>query len=253
MALPKIALPTSKYTLPELGKQISIRPMTGQEFEILLVAKESPNSTDHVDAVYEILDAVVSVKDSDFDSRELSPLDFDFLFTQLIITSYAKNNVDVVYKCNAKHEGKQCGNELRLGINLNEDIDFTPTASETNTEYDILQYKLIVGKPKSSAIINSNASPFDLVKSVLVKLLDTAANTEWNFSGNVVDVSEKEKDEFVRSSIPSTVIQQIVTDIRSCSRMQFNGQIKCRKCGTTHKVKLNGFQDFFGFASPATK
>ena len=252
--LPKIALPTSKFTLPDSKEVVGLRPMTGQEFEILLIAKESKEATDQIDAIYQMLDAV-TVTPADFDSKKLSPMDFDFLFTKLIITSYGKKTVDTAYKCRTPmgDEGKPCGNVLTVSVDLENDIDFELGEFELKTEFDLLQYKIIIDKPNTEHILNTKKDVFDSVKSHINKLVDTTTGQEWKFKGNTPDVPANEADEFVRNSVPSTVIQEIASNIKSYPRMTYTGKIKCKKCGTVHTVHLNGFLDFFGFASPNTK
>lgn len=251
--LPKIALPTSKFTLPDSGEVVGLRPMTGQEFEILLVAKESKEVLDQIDAIYQMLDAV-TVLPEDFDSKQLSPMDFDFLFTKLIITSYGKKTIDSAYRCRTPgKEGKPCDNVISVTVDLENDVDFELGDFELKTEFDLMQYKLVIDKPNTAHILNTQKDVFDSVKSHINKLIDTTTGQEWKFKGKTPDVPSSEADSFVRNSVPSTVIQDIASNIKSYPRMSYTGTVKCKKCGTVHNVRLNGFLDFFGFASPNTK
>jgi hypothetical protein len=252
MGLPKIALPTAKYTLPDAGYDVKMRPMVGQEFEIMLMAKESDDIEDHINAVYDMIDAVVT-HPADFKSSTLSPLDFDFVFTKLIVTSYARSNIDTAFKCKTKDsEGKTCGEVLNISVNLTDEVSFENGEFEFKSEYDLAQYKLVVDKPSTRHILKTKMDVFEAVAVNVSKLVDTTTGQEWNFKGSTPDVTSDERDEFIRGSVPSTIIREIAENIQKSPRMTYESSIKCKSCGTTHKIKLNGFTDFFGYASPHT-
>lgn len=252
MQLPKIALPTSKIVLPDSKHELKVRPMVGQEFEIMLLAKESEDVDQQISAIYELLDSVV-VTPEDFKSSELSPIDFDYIFTQLIVTSYARSNVDTAFKCKQKLEdGKTCNNTINVSIDLNNDVTFTPNDKPFKSDYELGQYRIIIDRPNTSHILKPNTSVFDAVATNISKLVDTSSGQEWNFKGTSPDVTVEDRDKFIKTSIPSMVIKEIAENIQDSPRMEYASTVKCRKCGTVHNIKLRGFIDFFGYASPHT-
>ena len=81
MALPKIEHPTFTATIPSSGDKVSFRPFTVQEEKILLMAKESNDSSETLNSVKQIINNCV-VSDG-FDVNKLATFDIEYLILQL--------------------------------------------------------------------------------------------------------------------------------------------------------------------------
>lgn len=257
--LPKIALPTTRETLPDSGQRFKMRPLTGQEFEILLAAKESKDEDNIIDSTFDVLDSII-IDPPKFDSRNLTPLDFDFTFSKMMISSYGKSNIDIDYLCRnpvtkKSKDGeveKECGNRITLNIDLEKDVTYEALDKNDN-EIDIDGvYKVILGDINATHILHSEKSMFDLAAHTIDRLVDTRTEEEWKFQGPDRDVDEKAALVFAKTSLSSTALKKIGDYFRSYGRMEYQGKIKCKKCGKVHDIKLKGFMDFFTSPSDAT-
>lgn len=257
MALPNIAVPSNRETLPEAGTKIKIRPMVGQEFEILLAAKESTDEETILESTFDVLDSIV-VEPPNFDSRSLSSLDFDFVFTKLMILSSGKSTHDLDYLCKNKveHEsngskGKvQCKGNIRVSIDLEKDVIYEKPDDSVSREVDVDgRYKIILSDVKASDIVRDGTNMFDRTANAIERLVDTKTNEEWKFKGMTPDVSPDEALEFTKKSLSSTALKEIAKYFRSAGNMAYESKHKCPKCGHDHDIKLRGFVDFFTSAS----
>lgn len=257
--LPNIALPTTRETLPESDQLFKMRPLTGQEFEILLAAKESKNEDLIIDSTFDVLDSIV-IDPPNFESRKLTPLDFDFTFSKMMISSYGKSNIDIDFVCKnpvtkKTKDGeieKECGNRITLNVDLEKDVTYEAIDNTDNVVNIDGVYKVILGEVNATHILHSEKSMFDLAAHVIDRLVDTRTEEEWKFQGSDRDVDEKAALAFAKTSLSSTALKKIGDYFRSYGRMQYQGKIKCKKCGKVHDIKLKGFMDFFTSPSDAT-
>lgn len=259
MPLPKIAIPSTRETLPDSGEKIKIRPMVGQEFEILLAAKESKDENTMIESTFDVLDSIVTEPPS-FNARDLSPLDFDFLFTRLMVMSYGKSDHDLEYVCKNMVDGKvknendkpfkkQCGGSIKLSINLDKDVVYEkPEKVENELDVDG-RYKIILSNIRASDFILSGDNMFSSAANIIERLVDTQTDEEWKFQGNSPDVTKEEALDFTKHSLSSTVLKKVGDYINSSGNMTYEGKKKCPKCGHMHTIKLKGFIDFFTSAS----
>lgn len=257
MALPNIAIPSNREKLPDSGANIKIRPMVGQEFEILLAAKESKNEVTIIDSTFDVLDSIVT-EPPNFDSRNLSPLDFDFVFTRLMILSYGKSDHDIEYVCrnmvDVEKDGvtskKKCGGTIKVPLDLDKDVQYDKPETEANREIDVDgRYKVILGDIKAVDTIKADSSMFTRAASVIDRLVDTQTKEEWKFRGTSATVTPEEALVFTKTSLSSTALKEIGDYFSNSGAMTYESKKKCPKCKHMHTIKMKGFIDFFTSAS----
>ena len=79
MALPKINVPKYKMKLPSDGRTVNFRPFLVKEEKILLLATETGEQQDLIDAITNIIKECTDIKDVD----KLSTFDIEFVFLQI--------------------------------------------------------------------------------------------------------------------------------------------------------------------------
>ena len=95
MALPKIDSAIFTATLPSNGKKIKYRPFLVKEEKILMIAQESQEQEQIVDAIKQILNNCIITKNVDIDSWPL--FDVEWMFVKLRAASI-NNVVKLKYK-----------------------------------------------------------------------------------------------------------------------------------------------------------
>ena len=110
MGLPTIAVPTYTLKLPSSGKELSYRPFLVKEEKILLLAMETDDKKNIVQATKDI---VQNCLHDDIDVDTMPAFDLEYVFLQL--RGKAKGEVlELKYKC------PKCEGEIPLNVNLDE-------------------------------------------------------------------------------------------------------------------------------------
>jgi hypothetical protein len=97
MPLPKINTPMFDFVIPSTKKKIKIRPMLVKEEKILLMAKESKENGDILNAIKQVVNNCII--DSDIDIDKLPIFDLEYLFIKIRSISVS-NITKVSYKDN---------------------------------------------------------------------------------------------------------------------------------------------------------
>ena len=88
MALPKLETKTYTLTLPSTGKDIKYRPFLVKEQKILLMAQDSENSSEIVDAMSQLISDCTFGK---IDPKTCPMFDAEYVFLKLRAFSSPKN------------------------------------------------------------------------------------------------------------------------------------------------------------------
>ena len=185
--LPKLDAPTYRLTLPSTGEEIQYRPFLVKEQKLLMMAQESEDDQ-------EILDAVTSlVKACTFDNVDAnnSPMfDIEYIFLQIRGKSVGEK-VQLKLIC---PDDEETTVDTEIDIN---DISVQMTVGHTNEVQITDTVKLFLKYPvlKDMRGLMSNASEMEKIFSVLTKCVHEIHYGEQIFSR--IDISEKDIDEFI--------------------------------------------------------
>ncbi|NBT09030.1 MAG: baseplate protein, partial [Chitinophagia bacterium] len=80
MALPKLSYPTFEVTIPSTNKTIKMRPFLVREEKILLVAQQTEEPKEVVNAIKQV---IVNCSIDQFNVEDLTTFDLEFLFIKL--------------------------------------------------------------------------------------------------------------------------------------------------------------------------
>ena len=109
MALPTLNSSTYSITVPSTGNKVKFRPYLVKEEKILLVALESEDANQIVQAMTDVIEACVE----DIDISELTSFDVEYLFLVLRAKSVGES-IDLKMKC---QNSESCSHVLELSIN----------------------------------------------------------------------------------------------------------------------------------------
>lgn len=117
MALPTLESPIYELTVPSLKKKIKYRPFTVKEEKVLLMALESEDNIQIIDAIKGIIDACVfkTGGKKPFKIEELATFDIEYLFLNIRARSVGEI-IELVLTCPDDME-----TEIKVSINI-EDI-----------------------------------------------------------------------------------------------------------------------------------
>ena len=97
MVLPKIEYPTTEVMVPIIDKNITMRPMLVKEEKILLMAKQSGERQDQMNAIKQIVNNCMVNDSQGFDIETFPFVALEWLFIKLRAMSI-NNVVEVQYR-----------------------------------------------------------------------------------------------------------------------------------------------------------
>lgn len=196
MALPKIDLPLYELKLPSTGEKVKFRPFTVKEEKILLIAQESKDPAQVINATIQIVNNCLI----DFDVDNLALFDIEFILITLRSKSI-DNTVDFEIKDPETDENIKLTLDLNnVKVEINEEHSNKIKIDDTYTLF--LKYP---GIDKFDKMTKENLTAEDTFE-ILISCIDKLVSEEEVFK--IKDFTKKEVDNFIES-LNSDVTRQI--------------------------------------------
>ena len=260
MALPKkITYPVHTMILPSTKEEIKIRPFTGKEEKLFLLAKaESDNPHVIQDVVLQVISNCLVEVPPKFDINKIKLFDIEYLFLQLHSKSI-DSQIDFIYnnKENIKSGAckEDCPTEIKCKVNLN-DITVKFDSKDHKEDGKIILYDSeegMLGIKLSYPSANILKSLKDIVK------LDEASQQEflvyecleYFFDKDAVYTPDRKNQSEVtetKEMISNFTFEQnkrIREFFENIPAVEHNLDIICPSCGHKETITLKGLQDFF--------
>lgn len=238
MALPKIELPIYDLKIPSNGKEIQIRPFKVKEEKLLLMANESNDPDEMINATKQVVNnCIVSEK---VDIEKLTFFDIDYIFIALRAKSVG-DKIEMKYTCNAVTEDdKTCGGSFDAEI----DISNVIIIKSDDMKIDLGGVQIKMKYPSYS--IMKAISDKDSVIDKKIKLI--AACTDVVTQGDKVytrkDFTEKEMIGFIEN-LSEQQYRKLEVFVNNLPYFIVRLEKKCPKCGFDHVMEYNDLTDFF--------
>ena len=244
MGVPTIAVPEYDLTIPSTGKKVKYRPFLVKEEKVLLIALESENQTNILNAIRTIIDSCVY--GSDTNVNEMPTFDLEYIFLQL----RAKSKGEVI---DLKYECPKCKTELEVNLNT-EDIQVTKKDGHTNTiELNeelgvVMKYPTIEMQHMIQDIQDNKKSEIEGVFIMVTKCIDYIYDKDNTYP--LKDHTEKEINDFI-DSLTDVHFQKISNFFNTMPVLKHEFQLNCTKkkkdktCSYKETITLSGLQSFF--------
>ena len=237
MNLPVINAPKYALHLVGLDREVHYRPFQIGEEKILLMAMESGEQDDMVNAVKQILTQCIDEKDINID--DMPVFDIEHLFLHIRKRSIGEE-VELTFSLN-KCKEKGCETPVTLKINLDDIVlDKNPEHQQTIQLTDeigvVMRYPTLkmVGFDNANNVMNG----FALVRKCLEKVF----TSETSFSTK--DCTDEEIDTFI-NSLNKSQFAKIEAFFETMPKISKTFTVKCPKCGETEDITLDGIHNFF--------
>lgn len=253
--LPVIESYAFPVTLPSTNQSITIRPFLVKEEKLLLLAQESQDSKDQIEAVAQV---VRNCTNNEVDPKTTPYFDTEYLLVQLRARSVGEQ-ITPTFRCNTPlsegttPEGNSatCGHNTTVPINLFEvNVEFPDSLPEKTVELST-QFTLHLRYPTIYTIegllnaVTGTSVAFDAVaknlSDVLHLLEDKANNITYAFD----EYTTEEKTTFLHG-LRTEQYQKIVNFATVLPTVTYATTYTCAKCNHTHRVQLSGLADFLG-------
>jgi len=238
MALPKIDVPIHTIDLPLSKKKIRYRPFLVKEEKILLMAMESEDENTIFDSIKQIVNNC-SLDELDVDDLPITDLEYFFLHLRARSVSEI---VDLQYKCNNKVNEQDCGNIVKVKVNI---LEIKPEfQKDHSTKIQLTdELGLIMKYPSLKVIQNiKSENEVDKLMQIIFKCIESIYDK--NSMYYTKDVSEEELKDFVESLTQQQFVK-VQKFFESVPKMKKNLSFKCNKCGYEDTVLVEGIQNFF--------
>jgi T4 bacteriophage base plate protein len=241
MALPKIDAPVYEITLPLSKKQIRFRPFLVKEQKNLLMAMEADDSDTIERNIRQVLTNCTITTGVDID--KLPVVDIEFYFLNLRARSIGEV-VENEYICNTQVEGKDCGGKLKLSFNLLDiKVDIDPNRKDVIQLTDKIAIKLKYPEFSLVKKLKEKESAVDIAFEIITDSIEYVFDGEQYYYAN--ETPREELLQFLES-LNQSQFGKLEDFFNNLPVINKSIEMKCPKCGTVHKMNMEGLESFFG-------
>lgn len=250
MKLPVLDTYAFPVTLPSTGKTINMRPFLVREEKLLLMARESENYKDQIEAIGQV---ILNCTNEAVNPKIAPYFDIEYLLLQLRARSVGEI-VTPIYKCHHIPEGQQteCGHETPIKIDLNEiNVGNIPQPKEKfivplNDDYTLhLRYPTIytVHELVYAAVNVEQTFKSEAYLKALCDIFDTLEQTKTGTIYTFADYTTEEKMQFMESLSPRSfeTISEFLVDLPT---VQKTLDFTCEGCKFEHHIPVAGIANF---------
>jgi len=234
MALPKLNdKPKYEMKIPSTGDIVRFRPFLVKEEKVLMIAMESEDNRQMLNAVVDTLDACV---DGGLNKTKLTTFDVEFMFTKLRSKSVGETST-IVIECD------HCKEKNEVNVNL-ESLDIeTPSGNRVIEISDTIsiemQYPLYSSITDiSDENMNSTEAAFDLLRSCIAYVITEDERIDMR------DENPEEIQEFIES-MDRNQFQLIQDFVDGMPKLSHDIEFECVSCKMKNKKTLEGMANFF--------
>ena len=232
MALPKISSPLFEVTVPSTKKTIKFRPFLVKEEKILLMAQQSGDEKDVLNALLQVINNCV--QEEKFDVSTLSTFDVEYLFLKIRSKS-VDNIVQLSFRDNEDekvYDFKVNLDEVEVTYNENNN-----TKIEINdTEGIIMKYPPAKFADKLVGL-NKTETEFKIIQICIDKIY-----TEDEVYSSI-DISDTELEEFI-DNLDMKTYNKTKTFFETMPKMVYTIEYK-NSLGNDRTIELKTLSDFF--------
>lgn len=245
--LPMMDVMTFPVVQPSTGRTIQTRPYLVREEKILLLAQESKDPTQQVDAVAQV---VRNCTDGELEPTQAPFFDVEYFLLQLRAKSVGEIATPI-YQCHTPTDDGECGHRTTLKINLTE-VPVTKTP-DTPAAFTIvltpsltlhLRYPTIytVDKLLMATLNREDVNSAASVDS-LTDMFESLENTETGEMFDFTDYTVPEKVDFL-NSFTTSAYDAVVSFLESMPSVSHEVSYTCERCQRVHTVRMTGLSDF---------
>lgn len=232
MPLPKLQHPIYELQLPSTGESVKFRPFLVKEEKILLMAKQSEDPKEIVNAIKQIINNCTV--ESQVDVDKLSTFDIEYFFLKL--RSKSVNNVVTLSYRDFEDE-----KVYTVDVDL-DDVQIKRDPSHTNNIKINESVGLIMKYPSTEVYGRlTNKDEDELALGAVKACIESVYDDDSVYP--VKDFSDKEVDEFLQS-LDVNSLEKVLNFFRTMPKLHYEVKYINSK-GNTRTVELNTLSDFF--------
>ena len=237
MTLPTVETPRYELTLPSTDKVVQFRPFLVKEEKVLLVAMESNNANEIMNATREILSACTYNK---IDVDTLPIFDVEYIFLQI-----RSKSVGEVSKVKLL-----CPDDNETYADV--EIDLTKVNVQVDDAYTnnvVIDEKRKLGIVFNYPTLEMTKAGFDMTNTDIDTLFDIMAKSiNHIYEGDKIypskDSTKEEMKKFLEG-LPQTAFNKIKTFFETMPQLRHSVEVENPKTKVKSTIVLKGIRDFF--------
>lgn len=234
--LPKLNAPTYSLELPSTGEQIKFRPFLVKEQKLLMMAQESDDQQQVIDAVSKIISSCTFQK---IDPLTSPLFDIEYVFIKLRSKSVGEN-VEVRLLCPDDEE-----TYVTTKISL-EDVGISVGDEHTNKIQLTDKIKLVMKYPQimdMKGLSFGEMKQFEMVFSILKHCIWEVHDGDTVY--NKVDLKLKDLEEFI-DSFDVSQLEEVMKFFNTMPKVTHTVKVKNPKTQVESDVVIEGLESFLG-------
>jgi hypothetical protein len=237
MTLPSVETPRYELTLPSTDKVVQFRPFLVKEEKVLLLAMESNNNTEIINATKEILNACTFEK---LEIEKLPIFDIEYIFLQI----RAKSVGEI-----AKFK-MLCPDDKSTYVDV--EVDLTKVnvqVDDTHTNNIVIDENRKLGVVFNYPTLEMTKAGFNIDETDINTLFDIMTTSiDHIYEGEKVyparDSTKEELKTFLES-LPQKTFEKIKTFFETMPQLRHTVEVENPKTKVKSTIDLKGIRDFF--------
>lgn len=237
MALPKLNdAPKYELVIPSTKQTIRFRPYLVKEEKILLMAQESGDERQMMNAM---MDTLLACIEDDINPKKLTTFDIEYMFLKLRAKSVGETS-ELHLRC----ENEECNHSNEYTINVDK-IEVDESKLPESNIIDISPGIQIEMKWPNFVETMDSAMKDKTMAGLMFTTIRTCINAILTEEERIEtkDVSVKEVDEFIES-MTRDQLQMIQSYIEGMPTLREEIEFTCENCGHENKITVEGMNSF---------
>lgn len=235
MPLPKIETPRYTLTVPSSGNTVQYRPYLVKEEKILMLALESEDDTDMIDAIKRVIE---SCTDGQLNDTNMTMFDLEFFFTNLRAKSVGESSTVIIPcpKCEKRSEITIDLSTVSVNVPQNDDYYLRSIDDQIKVR---MRFPTI---SQTMNLIKSYKNDVDLAYNLILEAI-----AEIYYGDEVYDTNDYSRDELIEfiESLSTTQFNSIKNFIEDSPIATIRYHHHCTSCGEKSEETLDGLSNFF--------
>lgn len=232
MALPKLSYPTFEVNIPSTNKTIKMRPFLVREEKILLVAQQTEEPKEVVNAIKQV---IVNCSIDQFNVEDLTTFDLEFLFIKLRARS-VNSVIKLRYRDNEDNQSYDVECDL-------DQVEIVRTEGHTNIIQINDNMTMVMKYPRAELMqtldpsMNESEIFFELLSSCIDEVIENGTHHDARNS------TKEEVEEFI-ASLDVNTFQKIQEFFQTMPKIKHELKYT-NSLGHERTVVLDNINDFF--------
>ena len=236
MALPRLnELPEYEMVIPSTKKTVKFRPFLVKEQKVLLMAFESKETKQILNAISNTIEACID----DVDTTELANFDIDYMFAQIRAKSVGES-AKVVLPC------EECEHKNNVQVNLDQaKLTSEPKDNIVKISDAIsirMKYPTYHDIKNNLIVLNQDSTATGIALETIKMSLHSVLTEEEAIL--IKDEPAEEVDRFIES-LTADQFEKLTDFIKDVPKLELDIDYDCEGCGKHNSRKVTGLEDFF--------